>query len=412
MASLPQDQLLRIDTRNQRLIVLSVAEKGLQIGDGMPYGNFSNSDMINGVHFFTENVAVTTSVSAAYGLTLSTWGMVCSETGTTLRTTGQRGKDDGESTTRDGQPGGVLSLYIQDLDDATAKTLNLVAQGGQGGDTYSSSGTVGNGGDGGSIISVLQPTYSRVLAYVQEYFDRNEFHPDDHGKYRNQVVVGDSLYTQARAVGTVIKYLSATDDTINSIYGQLSVEIKKIDASERRTVLDIKRAVSSAIHKMKDLISSQKFQLAPTVGNVRGGYPGRGVDVSSSAGRQGAKGRENQLFLTHRFTTEIAKSQRPFAHPVQCAMLLDRANVFFYINSPLLRSHARGLYQRLIDRLSFLPLQSDDPLLRAYQQSSIMPSTSLNDLAGIMAKATDQLVHLNAGQVVRSVPDSQSQVDE
>ncbi|KAK0703601.1 hypothetical protein B0T26DRAFT_757133 [Lasiosphaeria miniovina] len=397
MTSLPPDQSLRIQTLNQRRVLLSVAERGITIGDGTPDRDFSS--FTNGVHFFAENVAVTSDISAPYGITISAWELACSDGGAVLKATGLDGQEDGDAQHRDGGPGGPMALYIQNLDDSTSTRLTLEAHGGAGGNVTSASGTVGDGGHGGSIPSVLQPTYVRVLAFVDDYFNRNEFHSDDETQYGNEVAANSSLYNGAKAVLSTGQSLSATDDVIKSIFGQLSDEITKIDNQEKRTVRDVKLAIAKARRVMKQLIATQQSQLAPTVGDIRGGYPGVGVGVAVSGGKQGANGQHSQVFLQTWSPTDLAGTGMAFAHPVQCAMLLTRANLFFYINSPKLRSHARRLYQRLIDRLSFLPLQPSDTLRTAYDQSPIMPSTSVDDLQNIATEAANQLVHLNSGLV-------------
>jgi hypothetical protein len=80
-------------------------------------------------------------------------------------------------------------------------------------------------------------------------------------------------------------------------------------------------------------------------------------------------------------------------------MLLDRAKVFYYMGSPLLRIQAEVILQRLLYRLSFLPVDSTDPLSKAYTESSIMPSKSLSKLETIKTDAVRWLTQLATGVV-------------
>lgn len=302
MVLLPPDQSLRIQTLNQRLVILSVGERGIEIGASTSYDNFSTSSFKNGAFFFTESLLVTSDIVAPFGLTISTWDMVCSRTGVLLSATGVDGQEDGNSETRIGQPGSFLKVYIQDLDDATCSLLTLQSRGGAGGNAKLSPGVVGNGGRGGYI-------------------------------------------------------------------------------------------------------ANQKFLLTPQTENVRGGYPGVGIDVMvAEAGRQGDSGNQVVVFVETSTLNKIEEARLPLVHPVQCAMLLTRANTFFYINSPRLRSAAARLYGRLIERTKFLTIlneKSETLWSEAYKKCDIMPLTSIGDLQQIATEATNNLVRLNSGLVVR-----------
>lgn len=405
MVLLPPDQSLRIQTINQRLVILSVGERGIEIGASTSYDNFSTSSFKNGAFFFTESLLVTSDIVAPFGLTISTWDMVCSRTGVLLSATGVDGQEDGNSETRIGQPGSFLKVYIQDLDDATCSLLTLQSRGGAGGNAKLSPGVVGNGGRGGYIATVFQPTYVRILAKTEEYFTRSEFHPDVLSKYHEHVEPNSSLLLEAKRVLSIGGEASATDEVIGKIFGRLSQEVEKIDNNEIRTVLDVKFGVSDTIQTLESLIANQKFLLTPQTENVRGGYPGVGIDVMvAEAGRQGDSGNQVVVFVETSTLNKIEEARLPLVHPVQCAMLLTRANTFFYINSPRLRSAAARLYGRLIERTKFLTIlneKSETLWSEAYKKCDIMPLTSIGDLQQIATEATNNLVRLNSGLVVR-----------
>ncbi|KAF8573551.1 hypothetical protein K439DRAFT_956966 [Ramaria rubella] len=190
---------------------------------------------------------------------------------------------------------------------------------------------------------------------------------------------------------------AGTDGQITQVFSSLSNEIEKIDSQEKRTVLDLIHAVDKAMDELDRLISVQRSNLTIFPEHVRGGYGGRGISVYVSGGKPGTQGQGSQIFPNTWSPKDFVQAQIPFAHPVQCAMLLEKANIFFYINSSKLKDHATRLYQRLIDRLSFLPLKPTDPLYKAYQESLIMPRTSLDDLKRIAEMASAQLLTLQSG---------------
>ena len=393
--SLPPDQSFSLDTLGDRAVLHSVSETGIGIEKDGSYGNLMGFK--NGSHIFCETVAVSTSeVIAPYGLTLSTTTINCAGN-VALDSTGDSGK---ENSGGDGSPGGILTVYVQDLSDKSAQSLTFIARGGDGGNVTSGKDTkVGNGGRGGSIISVLQPTYVQIWDPLNTYYYRDEFHPDDETDYETPVKREDNLFLAAKIILDLGKRLSATDSVIEETFRPLSKEVSDQN-TQTPTVLSIKLAVVKVRASLRNLMVDQRALLAPFTGDVRGGYAGVGVNVDVEAGEDGASGTHQQIFLQSWSPADLRAAKMPFVHPKQCSMLLTRANVFFYMNSPKLRSHARRLYRRIIDRVSFLPLGPTDPLRIAYKESPIMPSTSIEDLEKIKTDATIQLTHLDSGEVV------------
>ncbi|GJJ09136.1 hypothetical protein Clacol_003358 [Clathrus columnatus] len=405
LSSLPQDQSFYINTLNQRLIILSVSEEGFKIGKGTDYIDFTKPDYKNGVYLYTENLGTTSDISGAQGLTISTFSLQCAKDGVIINSNGAHGEDSKDGGGTNGAAAGVLSIFVQDLTDETAKGLNIQARGGNGGDTYSKSGSVGNGGKGGTINSVFQPTYVQLHPVFERCFNREEFHPkgtneEVQEKYNAPVTIGDSIYDNAKTVISFSYLLSVKEETIKAIFQPLCDEITKIDNKETRTVLQVKKGLNNSRHNLNQFIANQQSEVVPMNSNVQGGFPGRGVNVVVKPGQPGDNGQQNQVFLrTWAAARNFTDASFPIAHPLHCSMLLDRANLFFYINSPSLRTYAKSLYQRIIDRLSFLPLKPEDLLFKAYSNCAIMSSTVIADLENIKTKASNLLVHLNAGNL-------------
>ncbi|GJJ13687.1 hypothetical protein Clacol_007943 [Clathrus columnatus] len=414
--SLPPDQSLYINTLGERLVILSVSEEGIRIGEKTNYPDFTKAGFKHGVYLYTENLAITSDISGTQGLTIATRSLQCPHgIGIVLNVNGERGKDSAKSEPEDkttvgeverngktGGNGGVLSVFVEDLSKAAAEALELQARGGDGGDTYLTGGRVGNGGKGGTIYSVFQPTYVQLLPVLNRYFTQEEFHPEGtederKAKYDEPVTKSHFLYEGAKETISLGRILLATQE-IEEIFQPLVNEISKIDQGDVRTILQVKIGLNNSRHNLNRLIDNQECLMAPAHGSVRRGYGGRGVGlIGVEPGKPGDDGHETQVFL--RVPRNFTSVPIPIAHPLQCFMLLERANVFFYINSPSLRIHAKLLYQRILDRLSFLPLKPEDPLYKAYEDSPIMPSTSLAELEGIKTKASNLLVQLTSGEL-------------
>ncbi|KAF8431464.1 hypothetical protein L210DRAFT_2982969 [Boletus edulis BED1] len=398
---LPPDQSLRIYKRAQRLVILSVAEDGIRVGTGTEYPTFKDTDYTDGVYIFTENLIATSTIQAPCGLMVATSNLSGPE-GTVLDCSGLPGDfgTGGHPSGYPGGPGGNLGVYIQDLDDDAARAFTFLARGGDGGDTFDSKASVGDGGGGGMITSVLQPTYLRVMNFVQGYLARPEFRTGDVPRDRILVAYGDALYYATQEVLIMGLNLSASPDKIREIFVKLSFEVERIELGETTTVNNLHSAAMTAILALSAQITRQLILVAPDKDYTRGGYPGAGVGVIVPPGKMGADGEQIQTFL-ETSTIDLPNAQLPFAHPEQCAMLLERANLFFYMNSPKLRLRAQFLYQRIIERLGFLSLKPSDPLYQVYetyQKKGIIPSTSLKDLAGIRESANAQLIRLNSGK--------------
>ncbi|KAG6379344.1 hypothetical protein JVT61DRAFT_11805 [Boletus reticuloceps] len=397
---LPPDQSLRIYKRAQRLVILSVAEDGIRVGTGTEYSTFKDTDYTDGVYIFTENLTATSTIQAPCGLMVATSNLSGPE-GTVLDCSGLPGDfgTGGHPSGYSGGPGGNLGVYIQDLDDDAARAFTFLARGGDGGDTLIPKPALEMGGRWGD--------HQRATAHIpssdelrQGYLARPEFRIGDVPQDRILVTYGDALYYATQEVLIMGQNLSASPDKISEIFAKLSLEVERIELGETTTVKDLHYAAMTAILALSAQITRQLILVAPDKDYTRGGYPGAGVGVVVPPGKMGADGEQTQTFLEIS-TIDLPNAQLPFAHPEQCAMLLERANLFFYMNSPKLRLRAQSLYQRIIERLGFLSLKPSDPLYQVYetyQKKGIIPSTSLKDLAGIRESANAQLIRLNSGK--------------
>lgn len=403
--SLPPDQSLRISRLNANLIVLSVAEDGIKLGKGTSLEDIAKSrSYTGGAHYFAETAVVSSNGSSPSGLTLAAWELICPKIAT-LDTNGPDGAENGDSTRRNGKEGGSLALYVQDLDDASAKNLSLETYGGTGGNATEQTATAGDGGKGGKMFTILQPTYVNLLTKATGYFKRAEFHPSDEEKekqYKVLVRKKDLLYSLAQDLVSNGNSLNASTETVKAIFQTLSQELAKDDKD--RTVLSVKLATAKALRKLKNLIQDQRTEMTPQVDDVRGGYSGVGINVDVDPGKKGEDGMNSQIFLSTWDPAILVHATVPFVHPDQCRMLLERANFFFYLNSPKTRNRARDIYQRIMNRLAFLQfLKTDHPLYKAYETyttKKIMPRGSIESLRTSLNAAKNQLLHLNQGKVV------------
>ena len=402
--ALRPDESLRIYKKNQRLVILSVAEKnGVRIGTDEGYWNLDPTSFPKGVFIFAEKVTVTSaSISAHNGLTVATWNLVGPRGGKkdvnfTLDASGIPGSSGGTLTSDGlrGGNGGILGLCVQNLGNDVAKALNLLARGGNGGGTRSSKAKGGEGGKGGTIKGVFQSTYLRALSSVHRYLKKF----DDKSLWKEMPLTEHHpLFVAAQTLLVVAEDLAASKATITEIFGKLRTQLAK----NNFTLDGLRDAANSARDTLIVLIKEQHNYIVRDIDHVCGGSPGAGINVDAPPGERGKNG-ESQISCP--FSMEgLVDVPLPFVHPEQCAMLLERANTFLYIGSDSLRIHATMLYQRILRRLAFLPLLKPTHKLyevyKYYEAQEIMPPNSLKCLERIGDSARAQLTRLSSSKTV------------
>ena len=149
---------------------------------------------------------------------------------------------------------------------------------------------------------------------------------------------------------------------------------------------------------LSNRIDDQQNLLALDPDWFRGGYWGTG---GNGGGKSGTNG--DALPIVVSSMTDILRSPLPFAHPEQCTMLLERADIYFCVNSPPMRSRAHALYQRLLERLDFLQFLPSRRLENQYQyheRRKVMPKNSLERLKVIRETANARLRSLKSETTV------------
>lgn len=401
--TLPPDQSLRISTLQDTFVILSVSDSGLLVGEDTPYEDFTSFE--SGAYIFAEGIAFTSSVQSPNGLTIVA-DSITSSLDVNLSSAGLSGEDQSNPTVpaESGQPAGSLNFYLQRGTDENAQHLSFVASGGNGGRTIVAGAQGGNGGDGGSVVRVFQSLYSTPFKAFAAFLTRSDVSSS------NASLDGPVLPTDSPFLAALDLSAYPTDDMALSVVTamqNLRDMLKAIGSGESHT---LRQLVVSAKGVRNALVVGTESQgvhsFLPAV-DCAGGYPGAGKDVQGKDGSWGKPGTDYPLLLPQHDAlynpgddpASLKKVPFAFAHPDQCAMLLTRAETFYYMGSPILMQGAADMFRRIIDRLSFLPLEKDDPLYKAYTSSFIMPNGALDTLQSIRTEATNQLTHLLSGVV-------------
>ncbi|KAM6497685.1 hypothetical protein JOM56_005633 [Amanita muscaria] len=385
---LPLDQSLRIvaNVYTGTFLLLSVSDDPIAFGRGSIYNDFS---AYSNVRIYSEYIAFTGDLLSPRGISFSCNDITIAGP-VKINTTGAPGDDQviGQSGATDGDNGGLINFYVQSGSDDVSKHLSFVANGGKGGDAVVKNDQAGDGGNGGHCVRIFQSRYSALLGSVYEFLNRKDASKDS---FASPVRKADPIYLSAfRTLTTALKSM-VTEEKVKEHIQALRELLSGIAEGTPCEVQDLVINVRFVRNSLEDLADDQEGDFGAAA-SYKGGYGGSGKGVPAITGKEGVYGSDAPLFLSS-YKPDISTTF-VFAHPEQCAMLLDRAKIFYYMGSPELRLQAEILFQRLVHRLSFLPT---DPLSQVNTESSIMSSNDLSELKSLKTEAANWLIQLATG---------------
>ena len=386
---LPPDQSLRIATSESEnsFLLLSVSDAPLLLGKGSDYPDFSPYSK---VHIFSESITFTGDLLSQHGISLFCNDII-SVSPVKINTTGKDGDDQTpDALAENGGQGGPINFYIQSGSSEASESISFVANGGAGGNNTIEGSQAGNGGDGGRVVRIFQSNYSALMDSILIFLARKAktlIHNE------SPVDQKDPIYIAASELFFIATSVAGVEEMVTDLLDDLNKRLSDIDNGTPVTNRELLITITTLLGNLEEkIISKQKDNFEVSV-EFSGGDPGSGMN--GKTGKVGGSGSDTYWVQT-RYDQTIRQTELAFAHPEQCAMLLERAKIFYYMG---LREKATDLFQRLLRRLSFLPLESGDPLYKAYTDSDIMPSNSLEQLESIKTHAADLYLHLITGLV-------------
>ncbi|KAH7097575.1 hypothetical protein BKA62DRAFT_833180 [Auriculariales sp. MPI-PUGE-AT-0066] len=389
---LPPDQTFRKTIRGGRLTILSVADEPLKLGLGTVYSDFSPYSQ--GTYIFSESIGLVGDVRAPYGIHLAT-NTVLSSSKVTLNTSGSKGNDQAAGVpAQHGTAAGPIDLYVQNGSDECSAHLRAAAQGGSGGKATEEDGLGGDGGPGGNVFRFFQSYY----AGLGDQLDKFISDPDVSTPVVDAPIQQtDRVYRLAQDLWSTTIALPIAPTESTALVKPLADKITDIDNKKEVRAHDILVAAKKVRYQLGQRADTQEHHSFASAADCSGGAPGAGKGVRGRTGKYGPLGSQNRLFLSRLNVEAVRKTTWAFAHPEQCAMLLERAETYYYMGSPKLRAQAQHMFQRILNRLSFLPLAPTDPLAVAYSQSAFMGRDALDTLERILKAANNQLTHIHSG---------------
>ncbi|EFR01059.1 hypothetical protein MGYG_04062 [Nannizzia gypsea CBS 118893] len=310
----------------------------------------------------------------------------------------------GTYTQPNGIQGGVLEIYVQTLKLDAVKRLRLQAHGGHGhnqitGEPIPDIGKAGgDGGDGGKITiyvgSQFKEASDRVQAVLDKIIDEHYHWPADFTNDVNKLMEC-VLAEDVQKVHQMPPSMRTAEDVLKVSKESITHELI---------------ALLTALQRPEDELLAELSQIA----NVDGGAYGVGGKGKKEDGKNGKAGKEGTLSIIRAGDyPEICKRKVCFAHPIQCRMLLDKANLLWFCGT--LRQKAQGviILERILKRLEFLdfkPAQqshAEEPLWSAYRAAEYglfltsgpkdEEPASIQQLRAIKTEAEAALIHIRSG---------------
>lgn len=374
---LPPDQSLRKINLGQTLILLSVSEDGIRLGEGSDQG-MDVQDTPKGYYVFAEKIQLHNSFtvtlesnSSIFTISTRAFASVPGKS-SELSVSGAAGKNNDTGAMRqesiNGKPSGSFSIYVEECGSDIAHLLKLSAEGGKGGDTKERKGIAGDGGAGGNIQWVGYSAFTEFSALLYQFATNEVLNhelpnedvltpPHPITIYLQKALANAALIQQLSHTGSDIQPIAAICKPIKAVLDRVTASSNKATIGQARdAVWDVRQAITTQYTADKAAVVAN---MSVVGGN--GGAVDSALDASErgSAGVVGKRGTLKVTLLRDVGGAELRQQSVVFVHPDQCQMLYDRAMSYWYFGR---NATAIELLSRLLLRLSFLPLKDDDPL--------------------------------------------------
>ena len=388
-----------VDKANDSLTILSATSGGVRLGPNTPNGK-SIPGYRGGVSIFTEilSLNVPDDGSAAFSSEGRPLRISCGHLNVfSLKSRGvisARGAD-GTTASKNGATASSIEIYVESMSKPLARTIELDAQGGKGANLPAQSKEAGgNGGNGGTIMAIWKldlykiPTIlldlKRQLSMPQKWGEEEELEADTIADGHWAIkALSDTLQDIKRMYSSrldeILPYLKPIEDIVQLPIAEGTSPRDPETNIPLRSVYRLTAAINKSITMFKGTITDIRIDLT-NHSLVKGGVAGKRSDMGldlGALGSDGTPGTAKVELLGPTAQMNVFQVPFVFAHPLQCKMVFEKAQTYFYLGSALNREKARQLLETLIDRLSFATADfvkafdagiDSQPLLKAYVQ--------------------------------------------
>ncbi|MGV3616474.1 MAG: hypothetical protein ACO1SV_14185 [Fimbriimonas sp.] len=353
------------------LILLDVEDSCI-IPGGIP----SDLTTYKRVRIYAEDIVLGKTLALRNGY-LSVWSLTLAPKGN-FSVRGADGQPGGQDTKlpgaraksgTDGTPGGDLTLIVGSA-PLGAPAADIDARGGNGGDGQnnladapsSTGGNGGKGGKGGQVRIYVRTREARLTAILAAIHNATE------GSIRRSAI--ERLDREVASLGSAADTLMIGTEPLAKIPKRLRelAPAEDDDASEEFTDL---LTLTASVIRARDLNAKSQFATRAFVSNGNGGAYGTGV-TNGNTGEHDVPG--TFAMETMGDFGRLAKADESdllFAHPDQCALLLQRARQLYFVGdiaqNPEGTADAAALLNRLVLRTApFANLPATSALAKAY----------------------------------------------
>jgi hypothetical protein len=372
-----QDESYQCFAQDNQLIILDT-EDDLTIGS--PIGIASDMTAYAAVRIYAEDVTIGEPIRAN-DLYLSVYNL-SNVDNAGINASGADGEPGGPDTEAsglqalDGKPGGdghQVTLILGAPQDRDL-SLPVVAGGGAGGrgqsnrsgDPGSTGGSGRDGGDGGVVFITARHLYKLWLELLKTVHDATQ--KQDMKAAVTELV---SRLNDRRDLAANLP----TENGRTLLDAAQEME-SKFDGWNDGQISALQSLSEEMAHALQAKLSTWRVAALNEVNVAPGNYGVYGAGVID--GRNGVEGspgtRQVSAFARYTDLQQSGSTDLLFAHPDQCAMLLQKAEMLYFSADPVVNRPAivdAGNYlDRLIDRTSpFARLQPQDALYKAYNDS-------------------------------------------
>ena len=378
LALLNQSLRIKANSQSGHFILLSASDNPIFLGNGTTYNDFSP---YRDVQLFSESIEFKGDLLSPHGISISC-NHITSTKAASINASGANGTDQiiGVAGAQPGDNGGHINFYVQSGSSQISQNVSFTASGGAGGDVHEAGAVGGNGGNGGTIIRIFQSYYSGLLELARHFLSVYEGTEED---MNIPVRKNDPTYLSAARLLAAASKTKVTETKLIERIGALSTLLSDIEKGIPSKVVDLVIKVRFIRNSLQEITDQQKDRFSISA-HSRGGYGGSGNGI----GKTGANGKDGTVtdYFMGTYNRDIKKSPFAYAHPEQCAMLLEQAKILYYMGSPELCTRAETTLQRLVDRLGFL-------------RNEVYTESDLSTLKSIKTNASNMLIQLASGMV-------------
>jgi len=351
-----------IPSGTKSLTIISASENGVVIDSNAAYDGYTDS-----INIFAECIKFrgtdtqppALKSTTASTILLSTNKIITEGSASSRATILARGKegtpnDGGQSGGRaatNGTAGRNIKVWLGAM-QSDYSPLALDVKGGDGATTNNLKEPAGTSGAGGTVafygLSVWAPVHARLLSFQKEFPLPEEWTKEE--ELSAPVLdINDERILEALGIGNLVLEIIEDGEKLRSEVAGL---FAPLIAGNSLSLIALARTIRRATRRIAE-IRDQKDNAQFASCDVSAGRAGPAKLVQGERGLNGAAGEAGSLKITISASSPPLPDF-PIVHPLQCQMVLEKAQAYFYFGDSENRKKAQRTLQNLVLKLSVI----------------------------------------------------------